>query len=67
MKNIKLEIGMQVAFNKLDDAVWFEILERVDHDGIMVREVGTDYARQYAVVSMVRQIRAVKVLEGNAV
>lgn len=49
-------VGSKVAFNKLDDAVWFEV-ENINGFILTVREDGTDYASQQIDVSAVKQIK----------
>lgn len=51
---MKIEKGDLVAFNKLDDAVWFEVLG-IQGCTILVREAHTDYASQYSDTSLVRK------------
>jgi hypothetical protein len=53
-KNIK--VGSVVAFNMLPDATWFDVLER-DGFRLVLREHGTDYAKQYVDVSMVARVK----------
>lgn len=56
-KNFKLKVGDMVAFNKLEDAAWFEIVG-IDGFSLTVREAGTDYATQQIDRSVVAQHRA---------
>lgn len=51
-------VGCEVAFNKLDDATWFEVVA-IDsrRQLITVREAGTDYAPQHSDMSLVKQAR----------
>jgi len=58
-KTAKVTVGCEVAFNTLDDAVWFEVLA-VNGFQIIVREAGTDYAPHYSDVSLVKQVRAMQ-------
>lgn len=59
MKN-KIEVGKQVAFNNLPDAVWFDVIA-VDGFNMRIREIGCpDHAEQHADTSMVKQVRAAR-------
>lgn len=53
---MKIAVGNEVAFNKLADAAWFEVLA-VDGFALTVREAGTDYAPQQSDTSLVKQVR----------
>ena len=46
--------GDKVAFNRLPDAVWFEVLT-IDGHAMTVREAGTDDAAQRSDTSLVKQ------------
>jgi hypothetical protein len=52
----KIKVGDIVAFNNLPDAVWFDVLE-IDGPRIVIREHGTDFAKQIMDRSLVKQIR----------
>jgi hypothetical protein len=52
----KVEVGSVVAFNKLADATWFDVVSK-DGFNIEVREHGTDYATQRSDTSLVKQVR----------
>lgn len=56
MTNKQIKAGSVVAFNKLDDAVWFDVLD-IDGCIMTVREHGTDYAPQQTDTSLVKQVR----------
>lgn len=58
---IKIEVGVQVAFNLLDDATWFEVTDINGHT-LTVKEVDdeTDYATQHIDISAVKQARKAK-------
>lgn len=47
-------VGDLVAFNKLEDATWFEVLDIIGYI-ILIREAGTNYAEQFSDISLVRQ------------
>ena len=49
-------VGQQVAFNKLDDATWFDVLA-INGFNLTVREAETDYAPQTIDKSAVKQVR----------
>lgn len=54
------EVGKLVAFNHLEDAAWFEVLE-IDGFTLTLREYdgrGTNYAKQYMDKSLVAQVKA---------
>jgi hypothetical protein len=53
-----IEVGSVVAFNKLDDAAWFDVLA-IDGMTLTLREHGTDYAKQFMDKSLVKQVRSV--------
>lgn len=53
---MKVEVGVEVAFNKLGDAVWFTV-EACDGFILTVREAGTDFATQRIDASLVKQVR----------
>ena len=55
-KKQEIKVGSQVAFNKLDDAVWFDVLE-IDGMLIVIREHGTEYAKQVMDKSLVVQVK----------
>ena len=55
-KKLKVEVGSIVAFNTLDDAVWFEVLA-IDGFRIEVREENTDYKSHFSDTSLVKQVR----------
>ena len=46
--------GDLVAFNRLPDAVWFEVLT-IDGYAMTIREAGTDDAAQRSDTSLVKQ------------
>ena len=52
----KINVGCQVAFNTLDDAVWFDVIA-IDGFVMTIREADTDYAEQRMDMSLVKQIR----------
>jgi hypothetical protein len=52
----EIKVGSQVAFNKLDDAVWFDVLE-IEGMMMTIREHGTDYRKQYMDKSLVVQVK----------
>ena len=52
----RIQIGDAVAFNKLPDAVWFDVVT-VDGYLLTVREAGADYAAQRIDSSLVKQHR----------
>jgi hypothetical protein len=54
MKEIK--VGSIVAFNKLNDAAWFDVIE-MDGDVLVLREHGTNYATQTMYKSLVAQVK----------
>lgn len=54
MRDNDIQPGDMVAFNSLDDAVWFYVLVKNGHS-LIVREVDTDYQPQSADTSMVKQ------------
>jgi hypothetical protein len=59
-KTPEAAVGALVAFNNLDDAAWFEVLE-IDGFTLTLREYdgqGTNYAKQYMDKSLVKQVRA---------
>lgn len=60
---MKVKVGQWVAFNMLDDAVWFEV-EKIDGFNMRVRE-GEEYAAQFADTSMVKQVRDTKPKQGG--
>jgi hypothetical protein len=49
-----LKPGDLVAFNRLSDATWFEVLT-IDGYAMTVREAGTDDAAQRSDTSLVKQ------------
>lgn len=53
----KISVGKFVAFNRLSDAVWFEVLA-IDGFMLTVRERGTDFAPQQIDRSIVAQVRS---------
>lgn len=55
-KKINVEVGSVVAFNTLEDAAWFDVLE-IDGFTLTLREHGTNYAKQYMDKSLVKQVR----------
>lgn len=55
-KKLKIEVGSLVAFNMLDDATWFEVLE-IDGFHMRIREAGTNYATQNMDTSLVKRVR----------
>jgi hypothetical protein len=56
MKKIEIKVGSKVAFNKLDDAVWFEVL-RIDDSRLTIREEDTNYSKQYIHKCYVAQVK----------
>jgi len=52
----KITVGSKVAFNRLADAVWFDVLE-IKGFNLIIRETGTDYATQVMDKSLVAQVR----------
>jgi len=56
-KKLEIEVGAQVAFNNLDDAVWFDVLE-VNGYVLTIREHGSDYAKQFMDKGLVKQVKA---------
>lgn len=52
----QITVGCQVAFNKLPDAVWFDVL-KIDGMLLVIREHGTNYATQTMEKSLVVQIQ----------
>lgn len=55
-KKKEIKIGSLVAFNKLPDAVWFDVLE-INGLLLVIREHGTNYATQTMDKSLVVQVR----------
>lgn len=55
-KKLDIRKGSVVAFNTLEDATWFDVLE-VDGFLLTLREHGTDYATQTMDKSLVKQVR----------
>ncbi len=53
---MKIVVGSQVAFNKLADAVWFDVLE-IKGPLLIVREQGTNYASQTIDKCFVQQVK----------
>ena len=53
---METKVGQQVAFNKLADATWFDVIA-IDGFNLTVREVETDYAPQHIDKSAVKQVR----------
>ena len=51
-----IKVGDIVAFNTLDDAVWFDVLKIKGHL-LIIREHGTDYATQRMDDCFVKQVR----------
>jgi hypothetical protein len=51
-----LKVGSVVAFNKLPDAVWFDVIS-IDGFAIIVREHGTSFAHQRSDKSLIAQIK----------
>jgi len=56
-KQPNIEVGSIVAFNTLDDAVWFDVLQ-IDGFTLTIREHGTNYAKQTMDKSCVKQVRS---------
>lgn len=55
-KELKVEVGSVVAFNMLDDAAWFDVLE-VRGDVLTLREHGSNFAKQTMYKSLVKQVK----------
>lgn len=53
----KIKVGSKVAFNTLEDAIWFDVLE-IHCFWLTVREAGHEnYAKQSMDRSLVKQVR----------
>lgn len=52
----KIEVGSVVAFNNLEDATWFDVLE-MEGFLLTIREHGTNYSVQYMDKSLVKRVR----------
>lgn len=55
-KKLQVEVGSVVAFNTLEDAAWFDVLE-INGDVMTLREHDTNYATQTMYKSLVKQVR----------
>jgi hypothetical protein len=55
-KTPTITIGSQVAFNRLADAVWFDVID-IKGFNLVLREHGTDYAKQVMDKSLVKQVK----------
>lgn len=57
-KNIqdKIKVGSVVAFNFLEDAIWFDVII-VEGPTLAIREHGTNYVIQTMDKSLVKQVR----------
>jgi hypothetical protein len=53
---IKITVGSQVAFNKLADATWFDVLE-IEGFTLTIREHGTKFAVQHMDISLVKKVK----------
>lgn len=42
----KIVVGSKVAFNTLNDAIWFDVVARHGPHNLEIRESGTNYATQ---------------------
>ena len=59
MSDINVEAGDLVAFNMLEDAVWFEVLD-IDGFNMTIREYddhGTPYREQVMDISLVKRVK----------
>ena len=54
MATAPIEVKDLVAFNSLDDAVWFEVLD-LDGHTMLIREAGTDYRPTWQDTSLIVQ------------
>lgn len=52
---MKIKVGDIVAFNKLPDATWFDVI-KINGFQMVVREHDTDYATQISDTSLVRKV-----------